>query len=48
MAPNLMLLTLSPEVAGLPAQTAKLPLLARLAGFIVRLQPRRAEHEVGR
>jgi hypothetical protein len=48
MAPNLMLLTLSPEIAGLPAQTAKLPLFARIAGFIVRSQARRAEHEVAR
>ena len=40
MAPNLMLLTLTPEIAGLPAPNAKLPLFARLAGFILRPQPR--------
>ena len=43
MAPNLMLLTLRPEIAGLPASTEKLSLFARLAGFILRSQPRRGE-----
>ena len=39
MAPNLMLLTLTPENIGLPAPTEKLSLFAR---FILRSQARRA------
>ena len=43
MAPNLMLLTLTPEITGLTAPTEKLSLFARLTGFILRSQVRRGE-----
>ena len=43
MAPNLMLLTLRPEIAGRPASTEKLSLFARLTGFILQSQVRRGQ-----
>lgn len=48
MAPNLALLTLSPEINGLPEPAKKITRLHRLYDFIVRSQSRRAEREVAR
>ena len=47
MAPNLALLTLTPEITGLP-ETAKFSRLHRIYDFIVKSQTRRAEQEVAR
>lgn len=48
MAPNLALLTLSPEITGLPETAPKVTRLHRLYDFMVRTQSRRAEKEVAR
>lgn len=49
MAPNMILLTFSPDITGLPADTAAtLSPLHRLYDFIVETQSRRAKREVAR
>ena len=48
MAPNLALLTLSPEITGLPETVTKASRLHRLYDVIVEKQSRRAEYEVAR
>jgi hypothetical protein len=48
MAPNLALLTLTPEITGLPDTATRVSRLHRIYDFIIRSQTRRAEQEVAR
>jgi len=48
MAPNLALLTLTPEITGLPETATKGSRLHRLYDFMVQTQSRRAQRAVAR
>jgi hypothetical protein len=48
MAPNLALLTLAPEITGLPDAATRHSRLHRIYDFIIKSQTRRAEQEVAR